>query len=374
MKEANIVIVDEDVEFLRRLDGYLREKLSFPVRIQGYSDVSAFLERSDRREPEAALISEKVFYRLSLDGLPRVILLLEGIDTEGAEIVADSPDPVQNRLRQDRTGRKGAGDDPERVIRRVNKYRALRRLVKEVSQMVMEAPGFTGTTREESEARAVLIGFFTPVSHCLQTTGALTLGQLTAARKKTLYLNLEPFHGLPQGIFDPGEEGDLTELLYYFECEPEGLPIQLERMTQTVGALHVIRPAGSYTALAEVGPDQWRSFFQALSTKTELEVIICDLSVCVPGLPDLLREFDRIYTIGRDDPISAQKLANYERMLRRTGHEDLSTRTRQLTLPMISRLPADPARYGEGELADFFRALIAEEGDLLSAGHGQMRG
>ena len=361
MSEARIVIVDEDVEFLRRLDGFLRDRLPFPVSIMDYSEVSAFAERSDRREPDAALISERVLERVSLEGLPRVIILLEGIDTEGTGIVADAPGAVQSRYTTGYTGTDPEEADPARVIRRVNKYRALSRLVKEVSQMVMAAPGFTGVIREENETRAALIAFFTPVSHCLQTTGAITLGQLLAARKKTMYLNLEAFPGLPQHLFDPGIEGDLTELLYYGDCEPEKLAVHLEQMTQQVGALRMIRPAGAYTALAEIEPEKWHEFLQALATRTELEAIVCDLSVCIPGLLDLLREFDRIYTIERQDPVSAEKLVNFERILRRTGHEDLTARTRRLTLPTIRRLPADPARYGEGELAEYFRKVLAEE-------------
>ena len=358
MREANIVIVDEDVEFLRRLDGYLREKLPFPVQTQDYSEVSSFAARTDRREPEAALISEKALAKISLDGLPRVIVLTEGI---GEGVVAESPGASCTDTAQTYAGTVRGTGEAARVIRRVNKYRALSRLVKEVSQMVMEAPGFTGAIREESGTRAALVGFFTPVSHCLQTTGALTVGQLCAARKKTLYLNLEAFPGLPQGMFDPLGEGDLTELLYYFDCEPEKISVHLERMSQTVGQLRTVKPAGAYTALAEIGAQTWREFLTTLATKTELEVILCDLSVCVPELPDLLREFDRIFLIERGDPVSAEKLANYERMLRRTGHEDVSTRTRRLSLPVIGRLPADPVRYGEGELAEYFRQVLKEE-------------
>ena len=89
-------------------------------------------------------------------------------------------------------------------------------------------------------------------------------------------------------------------------------------------------------------------------------MIVADLSICVRGLFDFFREFDRIVTIVRSDPASAEERRRYDRMLKRTGHEEVCEKTRELELPVFQRLPADLTRYHCGELADQMRKLAAQ--------------
>ncbi len=347
MKEANIVIVDSDADYCRRLDGCLRARLSFPVAVHDYTDPLQ-LQFHDRRQDTAVLlISEQALTSVSLAGFPRVIILTEGLGTD-AEQLAQAE------------GSGSAAGEP--VIRLVNKYRAMSGLLREVTALVSELAGSFDFTRTARGKRAELIGFFTPITRCLQTTCALTLGQLYARERKTLFIDLESFAGLPGPFANATGGENLTELLYYFDCEPKKLAVHLERIRMQIGALHVIPPADGCAALLETEPQVWREVLSALARETDYEVIVADLSVCVRGLFDLLGDFDRIVTIERGDPISAEKLSRFERMLRRGGFEELTVKTTRLTLPVFDRLPADPARLGDTELASYLWKFMQEKG------------
>ncbi|MCR5675551.1 MAG: hypothetical protein K6G16_07580 [Lachnospiraceae bacterium] len=333
MNEVNIVIVDEDADFCRRLDGCLRERLQFPVSVHDYTDPQALSAHEKREDTSALLISEGALQKTSIEGFPRVIVLSEGL---GVEVQAPT-------------------------LRRVNKYRALSGLFKEITEMVMDAGLLNGQLFSQSGKHALRIAFFSPLSRCLQTTSALTLAQLCAEQRKTLYLGLEPF---PGHIACSGESGGLSELLYYYECEPEKIALHVEKTRVQLGALHVIPPAQSCTDVLETEAGRWDELFTRISTETDYEVIVTDFSVCVRGLTDLLRGFERIVTIERDDGISGEKLHFFDRMLKRSGHEDLRAKNTRLTLPVFPKLPADPARYGEGQLADYWRQVMHREGFL----------
>ena len=72
----------------------------------------------------------------------------------------------------------------------------------------------------QTDHRVEVYGFYTPVGRCLQTTFALTMGQLLARQKRVLYLNFESCAGLAEMLARKGE-AEFLQVLYYLQEEPE---------------------------------------------------------------------------------------------------------------------------------------------------------
>ncbi|MCR4764012.1 MAG: hypothetical protein K5696_10835 [Lachnospiraceae bacterium] len=327
MKEINLVIVDEDAEFLRRLDGCLRARLGFPASVCDYTEAAMLASHPGKEETAVLILPERMLDKVSLEGFPRVVILDEGLG-----IRAEAP-----------------------VIRRIGKYRPLGGLIDAVTEMVMES-GMLKTAGTGAGNRARLIGFFTPVSRCLQTTASLTLGQLLASDRRVLWIGCEAFSGQPGP--GTGEGSDLTELLYYEECEQDRTALHIERTRIRIGALDVIAPPALYTTVTDTEPERWRELFVRIAEKTDYDCIIADLRAGIRGLTELLGVFDRIVMIGRQDPVSAERTRRLMLSWKRMGSGDLPGRVRQVEFPVFRRLPADPSRYGEGELAECIRQYL----------------
>ena len=328
MNRTNIAILDGDVEYCRRLDGALRERLPYAVSVHDFTDEQVF---SEYRDPDSILlVSEELADRVIPEAHQYVIVLDEG---RGTDIRGDN-------------------------VRKVNKYHRLSELIGQINELVADRGSFPGVFSAGNEARAGLMGFFSPLSRCLQTTSALTLGQLFAERGNTLFLSFEPFSGIPRAY---GEGGDLTDLLYYHDCEPARLAFHTGRLRVKAGALDIIYPAESFQTLQETEGGKWIALIEAVAVSAGYEHVVCDLSVCVQGLFDVMKCFDRIYMIERSDRISSERIGQFMRALKRTGHEDLVTGIKRLSPPVFSQLPADPANYGTGPLASYLRDVLAED-------------
>lgn len=130
-------------------------------------------------------------------------------------------------------------------------------------------------------------------------------------------------------------------------------------MTENVGGLLVVPPAGSYRELQSINAAQWTALLSSIEQMTDTEYLILDLTE-VDGLFDILRHSSRIVTITRSDPISEAKIADYEGLVRREGCEDILTATMRLQLPVFNRLPADITNLTHGPLAEFIGPMIGE--------------
>lgn len=66
--------------------------------------------------------------------------------------------------------------------------------------------------------RMKIIGNYSPIGRCMQTTFALSMGQILSKKHKTLYLNFESYSGFGY-LLNREFASDLTDVLYYFNCE-----------------------------------------------------------------------------------------------------------------------------------------------------------
>ena len=217
-----------------------------------------------------------------------------------------------------------------------------------------------GEKRLKKGAKARVIGLYSPVRRCLQTSFALTLGMALAEHNKVLYISFEHYAGWNQ-LLDKNVRGDLAALLYFVKEQEEKFACHLQSMALRIGKLYYIPPVYAGQNLIYVQGREWQQLIGRIAEEGGFDYLILDLSESIQGTFELLRMCDKIYTIIREDEQARNKLAQYEELLAAYEYEDVLEKTNRRLLPGFSRLPERIEQYTRGELAEYVQKLVREE-------------
>lgn len=326
MKNDRLAICDSDEKYMEKLQQYLISRSSFPFSVSIYGDIKEFQKENARKGFEVVLVGENMFQDLAEKQSFGMVILL-----------------------QDQGSISGKA---ERIIR---KYQSAETIRKKILELYADWNGMVkehGTAQKDSS----LIGVYSPLGRCIQTSFSLLLGQFLAKKQSVLYLNFEPFSGL-SGLLGRQEEKDLTDLVYFLGNGKERFLYKLESMVSNVNGLNYVAPAYSYMDIAAVKAEDWLLLIHSLKECANYDVIILDLSELVQGLPDVLRECSYIYTLNRTDGVARHKMKEYEDLLERQEYQDVISKTKKLEFPIFKSLPATLEEMSYGELADYVRKI-----------------
>ena len=329
--KGSIVICDGERNYAEHLMEYLRRKLTSNYEIELYTSAEKLLELCSPNDMVLLVISQREYRKEFEDaGFPGILVL-----NETGEYLGDT-------------------------VASCSKYQSMDTIASLVRQMcAKEDAKSPGAIRHVGPIH--ILGVYTPVSRCLQTTFSLTMGQLLARKGRALYLNLESYSGL-EYLLGKSFRGSAADLLYYNECAKEKLPAKLGAMVESIGGLDFIPPMKSFVELRAIRGKEWLDFFHSIEKVTEYEYLILDLSEQIDNLLLILRECEQVFTIVRDDPFSRAKIKEYEQMLQAYGCEDVAAKTHRWQFPVYEELPAVMENLTHGEMADFVRTLLQELG------------
>ena len=246
----------------------------------------------------------------------------------------------------------------EDKVLNIDKYQEAAK-VHQILRSHYQAEEQDGLLLAKSEERTQIIGMYSPVKRCLQTTFALTYGQLLAQKHATLYLSFEYFAGRQE--WEEGVKDGLSKLLYFLPQEKNFLA-HLKSLTRTVGGLDYITPMENGENLLYVNAQDWLKLIRAIVDSGEYEYIILDLSENLQGMFELLRLCSRVYTIVKEDAAAQGKILQYEQLLQLQHCEDVKKRTSKCLLPIFRKLPDTMEQYTKGELAEYVKELLYKGG------------
>lgn len=249
----------------------------------------------------------------------------------------------------------------EKNLENIDKYQPAEQVWQEMLAHYMEKNG-ERYPKVGAWKRGKLIGLYSPIRRCLQSTFALTMGQLIAEKHPVLYVSFEFFAGLEE--WQDRSRQDLSVLLYYQQNRPDTFGVQLQTLLQKVGKLDYVTPMLNGENLLYITPDQWKSLIQALLNTGDYEYILLDLSESIQGLFEILRLCNKVYTIVREDSKAFQKMYRYEQLLNILDYEDIKEKTAKCHLPLFRKLPGEIENYTKGELAEYIQELLEKEGVL----------
>lgn len=319
MNKDILAIFDSEERYARGLMEYITQKEKIPFRIHVFTDEDRFYSYQDFESIECLLVSESVYdKKLEELNIPHIIILSE------------------------------SGKVVNSTLHHINKYQSSEIIFNKILLYYSSESDKHITFVRDNQRKLKIIGIYTPIGRCLQTTFAMTLGQLLSKKFKTLYLNFEQYSGLSQ-LLKREFEADITDLLYYFECAKEKLSVRIDTMVEQVNGLDFIPPVSIYQNLKGIKGEQWIELFAEMEKCTEYEYLILDLTDGMIDLWDVLRSCDIIYTITRQDTIAMAKICQYERALESAEYNDVINKTKRCNLPIFKNLNH---RFDELTLSD----------------------
>ena len=336
MDRRILAIFDCEENYAYRLMDFISEKDKFPFEIHVFTRTDSFFSFAKKTEIECLLISENAYQnKVEQLNIAHIIILSEN------------------------------KENLNHALCHIYKYQSCENVVREVMHYYAEKAERNKLVRAGSQKMRI-IGIYTPITRCLQTTFSFTLGQMLARQNKTLYLNFEAYSGLGK-MLNREFQRDLSDLVYYLNCARDKLFYHMESMIETANGLDFIPPAEIYQNLSGIRGTQWLDLFEEIEKASEYEFLLLDLSDCVMDLWEILQYCDRIYTITRDDPIGIAKIEQFERVLEGASQESILSKTKRWKLPIFKKLPIRFEELTYGDLAGYIRKEVFP--DLLGDGY-----
>ena len=330
--ERRICICDSEVSYGEHLMEYLRHEGRLSREIYLYTGRESLLSREDPETTRLLVIAESQYSEeIERAGFSDILLLNE------SSTYMEKPENM-------------------------SKYQSVENICERIREMCMtQEEDLSGNVRHGKPMK--LIGIYSPVTRCLQTTFALCMGQLLAAGAPALYLNFEAYSGF-ETMLSRSFRGSVSDLLYFNDCAREKLSGQLQYMTEKIGELDFLPPMESFMLLRSIRAEQWLELLRTIEKVTDYEYCILDLSEQVDGVFEVLRQCDYVFTVTREDGFARAKMTQYEALLKSTQYEDIFMKTRRCRLPVFRELPGNIMMLTHGELAACVKGILEEE-DLL---------
>ncbi len=334
-----LAIYNQNKKYLRKLTEYLERRKQLPFHILSFDNREKLTQYLQINEVTLLLIPEEKYEA--------------GMEQEVKEVIFFTSSLLEEQLTKQKT------QEHYRICFLQSAEAIGKKLLGVCANMdgMVLSPVLTG------QKHAKIIGIYTPVGRCLQTSFALTMGQLLSEKKKLLYLNFETFSGF--SVWFQGEyQTDLMDLLYYLEEPVEKFLLKLQAMTEHFGKFHYIPPAISYEDFVSVEKEKWVQLLERIAVNSDYEVILLDLAGSMRGLFDILGMCDRVITITRQDGLSMAKVDSFEKAFAISEEKTGIGKQKQLTkcsIPDFSNIPQSAQQLTRSRLAEFIREKLGGE-------------
>ncbi|MCQ2523153.1 MAG: hypothetical protein MJ123_02345 [Lachnospiraceae bacterium] len=240
----------------------------------------------------------------------------------------------------------------------IYKYKTADALLKEVMHYCVETAEVH--RKRASNKSLKIIGVYSPIKRCFQTTFSITLGQILARESKAVYLNFESFSGF-EAMRKNSCGQDMSDLMFFLGCGSDNFSYRLQSMINQVGDLHFISPSHSYITKLGIKGEEWLLLLESFEKYTDYEYLILDLSENMMGLFDVLRECNIVYTIVADDNVSKAKVLQYEKLLEEADYSDVFNKTKLINIPRFKEIPLEYEMLPFSELARYVKKQAKED-------------
>lgn len=330
MKEKILALCDLEETYAFRMAEYIVEKVAIPYTLHLFTKTDELRVFIEQHEINILLIGERAVRQLKTKPeIPNIFVLSED------------------------------GEKPESSYHYIDKFQSPEQIIKIMVEHITELKGWDEREKAQ-ESKLKMVGIYSPVRRCLQTSFAMTMGQLLAKEHKTLYMNFECYSGFSQMIHREFHE-DMMDVLYYFKCAREKLTLRLPSIVQNINGLDFIPPGQSGLDLQTIPGEKWLELLEMIEKISDYEYVILDLTDGMSGLFELLARCFKIYTITKDDGFAMAKMKQYEQILQLNELQDIAGKTVKCRFPFFKKLPSDPGLLTHGELAGYVKAIIQED-------------
>ena len=329
MSKHIMAICDKEAEYANRFQEYLSRKKAFLFQVQIFTSPEQLLLFSEKNKIEILVISENSYSeKMNQIKTNHLVVLSEKGTTAGEDLFI------------------------------IPKYQSSEKIIHEIMYYYEKLN--TGNIFLQSTKEVKMIGVYTPVGRCLQTSFSLLLGQLLSKRHKILYLNFEAFSGF--GKFMKREfQTDIIDMMYLTNHMQDNFHSKFQNMVEHIHNLDYIPPAFSFMDLSAVSGEKWIQFLDTIKQMGDYEYIILDLSDNIQGLLSILQKCDTIYTLIKEDGMAMAKIDQYEKLLKTMEYQDIIDHTKRFQFPCFKSIPMEVEELPFCELAKYVKAILKED-------------
>lgn len=329
MSKRVIAVYDLEENYGDRFAEFVNQKKQIPFEVLAFTSMEHLKEYADNRKIDLILIGCEIdMEEVKRLGAAQIIVLAEGAMS--------------------------ADKEPYSCV---YKYQSADNIIREVMDCYCAA-----ADREEGQLlgkKSYVAAVYSPVSRCLKTSLALTMGRLLSRDGKVLFISLEDCSGLSR-LMGQEPSADLSDLLYFFS---QGIysRARLAAVIHTWEDMDYIPPVKYPEDLCQISSGQIAKLLDRIAKDSPYETIIADLGHMGKRGTDILQVCDVIYMPLKDDCVSAAKVEEFEDYLENSGQAPLKERIKKLKLPYY-RGSGRRETYLEqllwGELGDYTRQLM----------------
>lgn len=334
VKTGILGIFDVDSNYANSLMEYISDKRGVPFKTIAFTELQALQEFTSQRQIDILLISASAMTdRIAEYNIGKIVLLTDG------NVFAEYTNFAS-----------------------IYKYQSSENIIREVMNYYVDVSDANGMSAV-AVGNVEVIGVYSPVGRSGKTTFALTLGQLLAQDKETLYINMEEFSALSR-ILNKSYSGDLSDLMYFYKQNPESLPIKLKAIVNNIQGLDYVPPLMFSNDLRNMDSSIWLGMIKGIAGSGMYEAIVLDLSNMVKDIYEVLEFCDIVYMPIRDDRMSMFKISEFEEFVLKTGREDLLNKIVKVKPPITGDNQWEEDYFEKqvwGSLGDFIRKLIKED-------------
>ena len=322
-----IAICEKETVFVQILAECLRKKFKKDLEIEAFDNTDRLIAAAKEKTIALCLLGEKMADSFALDELLK----------QTQNIVY-----LSGKRRDDR----------------IFKYQSAERIVADLLRICAEREItlFKKQTFLACKKDIKIMAFYAPARHLMQSTIALTMGQILAKEKRVLYLNLEPYSGF-EYLLQKTYNHDLMDILFFLKEDKDKFRIRMESMLERIGDLDYIPPVFCYPDMEEIDSPLWQQLLERIVEEMDYEILLLDLTEHTRGLLSLLELCDEIYTCLPGDKLSMARAEQYERMLYHMKKDYLLERTKKSIVPSFHDIPPSAAMFTHTQLAGYIKEI-----------------
>ena len=296
-----MIICDSDREYAYKAAGYINNREGFPFEARVCEEVT-LLEESKDYNIDILLINEEMAKNISDKFLYVNTLLLSG-DT----------------LKESRN---------ERAI---YKYQSIERIIKEIMLYAATIDNLKNLISRKNQMK--LIGMFSPIGRCGQTSLGLSLGQNLAKKYRTLYVNMDCYGGISTDMLNTPCSGDLSDLLYSVNNDSKDIAALIGGSSGEINGLDVMPNMARHNDLISITYPEWRNFLRHIEDNTDYEYVILDMSKAIQGLTELIILCHMLIVTATEDDVYKDRLEIFKNELE--GLDDITDNVKYIRIPYM---------------------------------------
>ncbi|WP_408069768.1 hypothetical protein [Butyrivibrio sp. JL13D10] len=279
---SNILIIcDNDKNYCKKLDSYIRANLSIPFEIYGITEVERLQSFKEKGKNILLLISQAIFESTNLLGFEHILVLREkerSLEEEEADY-----------------------GNKEADIRYTDKYQKSERITDNILSMCLDIPGIVVKgKRTDKGKRMKVTGFYTPTRNSDQTKGAIAYTKNLSSKERTLYLNTDPLC-IHKIIRNETYEENIIDLMYFAECSEEKFGIYLKRIVKHDDGMSFVPASNSICQSRMITAKEYGRLIEQIDATGDYDNLVIDISEGVCDLFEIINLCDDLFMLLEDD-------------------------------------------------------------------------